>query len=238
MVRAHGGTFVLNGTSLRIRDGGRHDSGMKALNDEATGGGQGVGGGEACERKAGRPRCMEVHRRILSATLEELQAAGWDGLTVEGIAARAGVGKATIYRRWSGRAELLLDALLESAGEELELRDTGDLRHDLRVQMRALVSFFTGPQQATVRAILAAQQSDPVIAASFREKWLLKRKVLASAAIRQAVSRGQLDPETDADLLLDLLYGPLYFRLVLGHDELNGEMVDRLVDQVLPMFGV
>lgn len=191
-----------------------------------------------CERKLGRPRCPLVHHRILDASLEELREVGWENLTMDAIAQRAGVGKATIYRRWCSKAQLLLEALLDLEDESLQLKDTGNLTHDLRRQMHALVDFFVGDHQVTVRAILAAVQTDEEVAAVFRDRWLLKRKCVIERAMALAVDRGQMNPVVDADLMLDLLYAPLYFRLVMGHEELSHSLVDRLLDSVLPVFGI
>jgi AcrR family transcriptional regulator len=179
-----------------------------------------------------------VHHRILDASLEELREVGWENLTMDAIAQRAGVGKATIYRRWCSKAQLLLEALLDLEDESLQLKDTGNLTHDLRRQMHALVDFFVGDHQVTVRAILAAVQTDEEVAAVFRDRWLLKRKCVIERAMALAVDRGQMNPVVDADLMLDLLYAPLYFRLVMGHEELSHSLVDRLLDSVLPVFGI
>lgn len=184
---------------------------------------------EPCDKRLGRPRCPVAHQKILASVLEELETSGYDGLTIEGVAHRAQVGKATIYRRWHGKSELLLDALLETACDSIIFQETGDLRADLRRQMYGLVDFLNGPHRKALKALVAATQSDEELAENFRSAWMMKRKCVIQLALQ-----AQIADDQDAETVLDLLYAPLYFRLIVGHAELDYALVDRLIESVLP----
>jgi AcrR family transcriptional regulator len=183
-------------------------------------------------RRPGRPRCPRAHNRVLRAALDLLVEHGWERLTIEAIAHRAEVGKATIYRWWPNKAALLLDAIIEEVAAQIAFADTGDLRADLTRQMKTLVDFFNGPHRATICAIAAAAQDDPGVACAFRERWLLPRRELGREMLTTARERNQIPSGWDEDLLLDLLYGPIYFRLMAGHAPLNHTLVDQIVDAV------
>jgi len=185
---------------------------------------------DTCDKRLGRPRCPVAHQKILASVLEELETSGYDGLTIEGVAHRAQVGKATIYRRWHGKSELLLDALLETACESIVFHETGDFRADLRCQMYGLVDFFNGPHRKALKALFAATQSDEELAENFRTAWMMKRKCVIQSALQAEIAEN-----LNADVILDLLYAPLYFRLIVGHAELDHALVDQVIDSVLPV---
>ncbi|QYK52369.1 MAG: TetR/AcrR family transcriptional regulator [Fimbriimonadaceae bacterium] len=184
---------------------------------------------EACDKRLGRPRCPVAHQKILASVLEELETSGYDGLTIEGVAHRAQVGKATIYRRWHGKSELLLDALLETACESIVFHETGDFPADLKRQMYGLVDFFNGPHRKALKALFAATQSDEELAENFRSAWMMKRKCVIQSALQSEIGEGR-----DAAVILDMLYAPLYFRLIVGHEELSYNLVDQVIESVLP----
>ena len=190
-----------------------------------------VGAGSA--RTAGRPRCEVRHQSILDATYELLHEAGFAALTIEGVAERAGVGKTTIYRRWPNKASLVVEAFLAAVAPEIHFPDTGSIREDLRSQMRRLVRVMNSPRGQIIRSIIAGGQMDEEVAEAFRTNWVEARRVEARPVIERAIRRGELRRGLNADLVLDALYGPLYFRLLVRHDPLTRQFAESIFELVM-----
>ena len=189
--------------------------------------------GEEASRGRGRPRCEDTRKRILVAALDSLEKSGFTQTTTDDIAVRAGASKATIYRWWSTKAELVAEALRESVAQELPFPDTGDLRRDIHIQLRNFIKVLTGPRGRVFKAFLAAAQSDGDAAAAFLSVWVKPRRQEAKFVLQKHQSAGQLDASLDLDLVLDLLYGPLYFRLLSGHGKLTAVYADEIADLAL-----
>ena len=185
------------------------------------------------EKQAGRPRCPVTHQAILEAARALMAETGFTGLTIEGIAERAGVGKTTIYRRWPDKANLVMDAFFTCANPKLAFPDTGTLREDLLRQMRALIREFNGPTGQTIASLIAGMQSDAALAAAFRQQWIEARRAESRAVVERSQARGELRADIEPDVLLDALHGPLYFRLLTKYAPLNATFAERLVDLVL-----
>ncbi len=179
--------------------------------------------------KMGRPRSEAARRAILRAAGDLLARDGFADVTVEAIAAEAGVGKATIYRWWPGKAAVVLDAFLAAAGPCAPFPDTGCLEEDLRGQMRALAQALGGRAGTVLRGVLAEAQSDPEAAEAFRTRYLAPRRTETRRVLDRAQARGQLCPHADLETAADALYGPLYFRLTAGHAPLDAAFVDSLL---------
>jgi AcrR family transcriptional regulator len=188
------------------------------------------GGGK---RPPGRPRSQQAHSAILRSALKLLGENGFPDLTIEAIAAHAGVGKATVYRWWPDKAALITDAFSNSATPKLRFPDTGSVRADMSQQMRQVIKIFSSPRGRILSAILAAGQSDRKLIAAFRERFMKPRRQEAYATLRRGIRRGELRGDTDLDLLLDSLYGPIYMRFFIRHDRLTADFVDGLCDLVL-----
>ncbi len=180
------------------------------------------------KRPPGRPRSEQARTAILRSTLKILGESGFSDLTIEDVAERAAVGKATVYRWWPNKGALIADAFASSTTRRLRFPDTGSLRTDMSRQMRQLVKVFSSPRGRIVAAILAAGQSDPELIAAFRERFLMPRRQEAYATLRRGVQRGELRKDVDPDLLLDSLYGPIYMRFLIRHDRLTPDFIDRL----------
>src|SRR6202166_4971275 len=185
------------------------------------------------KRAPGRPRSEQAHSAILRSTLKLLGQNGFSELTIESVAARAGVGKATVYRWWPNKAALIADAFASSTTRNLHFPDTGSVRADMSQQMRQLVKVFRSRRGRIVSAMLAAGQSDKDLIAAFRERFLKPRRQEAYATLRRAIARGELRRGEDLDLLLDSLYGPIYMRFLIRHDKMTPEFIDRLCELVL-----
>lgn len=185
------------------------------------------------KRLPGRPRSETARLAILSSTLNLLSESGFSDLTMEGVAGRAAVGKATVYRWWPNKGALIADAFASSTTHKLHFPDTGAVQTDMSRQMRQLVKVFRSPRGRIVSAILAAGQSDKELIAAFRERFLWPRRREAYATLERGMQRGELRRDADLDLLLDSLYGPIYMRFLLQHDSLTAEFVEHLCALVL-----
>src|SRR5271170_7487289 len=185
------------------------------------------------KRSPGRPRSEQAHLAILRSTLKLLGKNGFSNLTIEAVAAHAGVGKATVYRWWPNKAALIADAFASSTTRKLHFPDTGSVRTDMSQQMRQLVKIFCSRRGRIVSAILGGGQSDRDLITAFRERFLWPRRQEAYATLRRGILRGELRRDQDLDLLLDSLYGPIYMRFLIRHDSLTPDFVDSLCDLVL-----
>jgi AcrR family transcriptional regulator len=160
---------------------------------------------------AGRPRSEEAHRAILDATLALLVEVGYSALTVEGIAQRAGVGKATIYRRWPSKLPLVIEAFGELPA--FEEADTGDLRGDLDHILRSYVRVYnTTPLGAVVPSLAGELPHNPELMDLFAPVVKERRRPLIRA-LERAVQRGEIPRDIDLDLAADLVLGPITVRV-------------------------
>ena len=185
------------------------------------------------KRPPGRPRSEEARQAILRTTLKILGKRGFSDFKIEEVAARASVGKATVYRWWPNKGALIADAFASSTTRKLRFPDTGSVYADMSQQMRQLIKVFRSRRGRIVSAILAAGQSDKDLIEAFRERFLWPRRREAYATLRRGIQRGELRKDLDPDLLLDSLYGPIYMRFLIQHDRLTPEFVDRLCALVL-----
>lgn len=186
----------------------------------------------AVERR-GRPRSRRAEQAILTATRELLAQHGLGALTVEEVADRAGVGKATIYRRWPNKAALAFDAFVEDYLAGIPVRDTGTLRGDLLASARDWIRLVTRtPSGRTLAWLLAESLTDPDLAGAWRELVLHRMRDDRRAIVSRAVARGEIPAGTDPDLILDLFYGALYHRFINGHLPLSQGFAHALATAV------
>ena len=189
------------------------------------------GNGE--KRLPGRPRSEESRLAILQSTLKLLKDTGFPQLSIEAIAADAEVSKATVYRWWPTKAVLVADAFSASADEELRFPNTGSVHRDMSLQMRQVVRVFRSQRGKVVAALLAGGQSDPELIAAFRDRFLWPRRRQAYQTLQRGIDRRELPADMDLNLTLDALYGPIYMRFLIRHDELDERFVDELCALVL-----
>lgn len=184
----------------------------------------------AIGRPPGRPRSERARKAVLRSTLALLKRAGFNELSIEAVASHAGVSKATIYRWWPNKAELVIDAFASAVGQELRFPSAGPVLKSIHVQMRRWAVIFHSALGQIVATVIGAGQSEPEILEAFRAHWVEPRRVEARALLLQAIARGELRPDLDPDTALDLLYGPLYLRLLLRHAPLDQAFVDRVFE--------
>ncbi len=159
----------------------------------------------------GRPRCEEADKKILRAAYELLDEVGFMDLTIEGVAARAGVGKPTIYRRWSTKAQLAMDAFLSAVTPEIAFPDTGSVKEDFRQQMYKIVKLMNSSRGEILATVIGCGQMEDELISAFRENWLLPRRDDAKLIFQRGVVRGELRRDLDAEIVIDALYSPLCF---------------------------
>ncbi|TDC71452.1 TetR/AcrR family transcriptional regulator [Actinomadura sp. GC306] len=193
--------------------------------------------------QSGKPnparRSERSRRAVLAAARELVSEVGYAKVTIEGIAARAGVGKQTIYRWWPAKGAVIFDAFLElsDAGEGVRLPDTGDLEADLKTVMRATVAEFADPAfEAPIRALNIEIIGDPALAAQYREKLAAPVDDAKKERLRAAQQAGQLSEDADLDLVLEVLYAPLHQRWLHRSGPLTPEYADALVEATLRAF--
>lgn len=187
-------------------------------------------------RGRGRPRDEVARSRILTAAIAVLEDTCFANTTTEAIAERAGASKATIYRWWPNKSAVLLEALREVVAQELPLPDTGDLREDIRVQLQNFVKLLTGRRGKSFKAFVAAAQSDPEVAESFRTVWMKPRRAQTMAVLQRHQKEGRLSADINLEIALDLIYGPFYLRLLTGNGALTPAFADSIAQLAFQAF--
>ena len=182
------------------------------------------------DKRPGRPRSEATRRAILTAAIDELTERGYAQLSVEGIAARAGAGKQTIYRWWPSKADVVLDALLDAAASTIAVPDEGSLQADLDAFLVA--TFRQRGQRPVLVGLMAEALLDPVFAVQFRDRFLMGRRDVLRAVLDRAADRGEIAADVDPEMVLDIVFGVLWYRLLLDHaplDEAAGQHLAALV---------
>jgi AcrR family transcriptional regulator len=178
--------------------------------------------------RPGRRRDPEVDEAILDAALELFRQDGFRGVTIEGVAARAGVGKASVYRRYTTREALVVDAARIRLRLIHDLVDTGDLRADLLALMEPLIDRLGGPQGPVLTAFMCERVREPELSAEWERSVVGHKREHIRALIRGAIERGELSADTDVELVAELPSA------IIWHHALNGLPVDRaLADRIL-----
>ena len=185
-----------------------------------------------CCAKQGRPRSEAAQQAILDAARNLLIQNGYAEVTVEAIAARAGVSKATIYRWWPGKAAVVLEAFLAASGPCPRRPDTGCPKEDLRGQLQGLAAALAGPMGTVLRGVLAEAQSDPEVAETFRTQYLAPRRAETCRLLDRARAAGRLSQAMDTETAADALFGPLFYRLMTSHAPPEAAFVEALVSIV------
>lgn len=207
---------------------------MAASEGETRGGEDGATG---AHRGPGRPRDPGYDKTILDATLEILNTKGYTGLTIDGVAAKTGVGRPTIYRRWRSKPALVI-AALTAAPSLSPAPDTGALRDDLLIFLRDQVVLMDRPESRRITAGLVADLvEDPELAEAYLGDYVELRRASVSHALQRGIKRGELRADADQPLIYDLLIGPLFFRSVVRGEPLGPKIAEQIVDLVLTVFG-
>ena len=185
----------------------------------------------------GRPRDARADRAILEATLELIAERGVYEFRTEDVAARAGVGKGAIYRRYGSKDELVTAGIAALVNEEIVVPDAGSTREDLLVLMREAVELYRGSLAARLMpTLIGAMAQKPELARAFRDGFLAGRRAALSEVLRRGVERGDLRPELDVELALDVLGGPLFYRLLVTGGPIDEQLAAGVADLILRGF--
>ena len=187
--------------------------------------------------RRGRPRSDSTHRRILDAARELLTQGSFADFRMEHVAARAGVSKAAIYRRWSSKQALAQEVLVELAGPHITVAETGNTREELLAAvvnpMRAVTDTPFGP---VIRSVMSQIATDPKLGDPFRATVVQARRAEVAKVIERGIARGDLRADADPTIATELLVGPVYFRVMFG-GQLTLDFANRVVDAVLDGYG-
>ena len=185
--------------------------------------------------KRGRPRSEAAasHTAILDAVYELLQEKSARDLTMDAVAKRARVGRPTLYKWWPSKAALVFAMFNERMGHASVAPATGTAEETLRTNVRALIRAFNGLFGKVMADLIAEGQSEPAVLKELYDQHVSQRRAASVARVEQGKATGEFAPDTDAELLVDSIVGPIYFRMLLRYAPLTEAFGDALIDQVL-----
>ncbi len=183
-------------------------------------------------RAAGRPRSSATREAVLRAAYELLGESGMARFTIEGVAARSGVARTTIYRWWPSKGALAMEGFLEATAPDLALPPTGSVVADMRALLLVFARLMRGTAGRIVCGIIAEGQTDPTTIETFRTLYVMPRRGEVGTILRRGIATGELRADLDIDMVLYDLFGPIYLRMLLN-EGLDDAWVERLVSFVL-----
>jgi len=181
----------------------------------------------------GRPRDPRTRAAILSAARVLLERGGLTAVTIEAIAAKAGVSRPTIYRYWPNAPAVAMAAFLEASGAPAARTSRSPLAA-LRAQLHAVADALAAPAGRSIAAMVAAAQSETELAKAFRNEFIARNRDAARLMLERCIAERLVVPPADIELALDLVFGPLFYRLLMGHAPITRGFVDQLLDAVIP----
>ncbi|GIM28412.1 TetR family transcriptional regulator [Clostridium polyendosporum] len=185
------------------------------------------------ENKLGRPRCEKTKTAILSAAYDLLLENGFGAVTIEKIAERAGVSKATIYKWWPNKAAVVVDGFLNATNTKLPIPDTGSTIKDMLIQVNNFVKFLMSREGNVITEIIAEGQSDPKLAETYRTIYFKPRRNISKQILERGISRGELRKDLNIEVSIDLIWGPVFYRLLITGEVIDSTFVENLVNYVL-----
>jgi AcrR family transcriptional regulator len=186
---------------------------------------------------AGRPRSAECDRAILDAALSEYAARGLDGMSVDAVATRAGVSKATIYRRYPSKVELVAGAAMMACEESAPHLDTGSLRGDVRAIVYTLRNTLEDPLLGAAKRKLLFDAADNDELARMHTDLVRRRREGTIAVLQRAIERGELQPDLDLEFACDALGAPVFYRDLVMHERVSDEYLEKIVDGFVARYG-
>ncbi|MUG97274.1 TetR family transcriptional regulator [Scytonema sp. UIC 10036] len=184
-----------------------------------------------------RRRNQHSHQAILKAASELLEEKGYGGVCIEAIASRAAVGKQTIYRWWSSKAAVIMEAYAAQATSNIPTPNTGSVREDLCNILQQLFELLTKtPTGAAISGLIAEAQIDPEVAEVFHERFVQGRRQATRIILERGIARSELRSDLNLELAIDAIFGPIWYRLLLKHAPLDDAFAEELVN--LAMVGL
>ncbi|WP_319445868.1 MULTISPECIES: TetR/AcrR family transcriptional regulator [unclassified Mycobacterium] len=187
-------------------------------------------------RAPGRPRSERIRRAVLAAATSLVDESGYGTATMEAIARRADVSKQTVYRWWPSPAAILLEALNDGAARIAPLVEAGGLDNDLRIFVRRSVLGARGRNARLLTALMSEAQRDESFAESFRNGFLAQRRGVMRELLVRARDRGDLAPGVDVDVVVEMFFGTLWYRLLAASGPVNTRFADKLTDALLTVL--
>jgi AcrR family transcriptional regulator len=196
-----------------------------------------AGAGMQAVRRGGRKRDSRTEQAILVAARELLAEGGVRGLTIEGVASRAGVAKTTVYRRWGHKDEVALAVVLDMVEQLVSLPELDDTREELLAFVETAVELLGSTLMGRVmQGLVSELATNATLAEAFRERIVAVRDAEVERLIERGIARGDLRPDTDPEAAHELLIGPVYYRLLLSGEPLDQAFAERTVDLTLRAF--
>jgi AcrR family transcriptional regulator len=189
--------------------------------------------GDSAGSRPGRPRSEQSRSAVLRATSELINEVGLRAMTTDEIAGRSGVSKATIYKWWPNKYAVAVEAFLSEMATNSPDPDTGSAREDFRGALRGLIRFYRSKSGRAFAQLIGEAQFDPQIGVELREHLIGSRRELVRAILDRGIARGELRPDIDPEVAIDLIFGPPMYRLVAGHAPLTGRAADAIVDAAM-----
>ena len=186
----------------------------------------------AKSKSRGRQRSEESEEAILKATLLLLKEKPLRDVTIEEIARSAGVGKATIYKWWPSKAYVALDAFTRNMTRSVPIPDTGSAESDFKQQLYSLYAFYASKAGRILRQFMAEALSDEEFASLFRERFLKRRREAVGVIFDRAVKRGEIESNLDRELVMDMIYSPGIFRLLVEHAPFDRKAADSIISML------
>lgn len=180
--------------------------------------------------KRGRPRNVEAQKSILSASYELLLENGFQAVTVDKIAERAQVSKATIYKWWPNKAAVVMDGFLHAATARLPVPDTGSAFNDILIHATNLAGFLISREGTIITELLGEGQFDSGLAEAYRARFFRPRRLEARSLLEKGVQRRELKKDLDIGICIDLIYGPIFYRLLVTGEPIDDSYVRHLVE--------
>ena len=181
------------------------------------------------QRKPGRPRSSAAREAVLEAAFRIVMSEGVGRLTIERVAAETGVGKPTIYRHWANAQELTMAAFIAQPEEEFKI-PKGSGRKLLEAHLSSVIKTFSTPRGRQITLTMASAEQESELAKAFRNQVILKSRETGRKLLEQAIASNSIKTSFDIEAALDILYGPLFFRLLTGHQPLNPALAKHLVE--------
>ncbi len=189
------------------------------------------------QKPRGRPRSAAAREAILEATASLIAKGGIGAVTMEAVARIAGVGKPTIYRNWHNRETLAMAALLHGGGPQTSVKETGSALDDLRRQLIKVTQVFCAPRGRNAVLMVASADPDSELTKAFRHQVMLASREEGRTMLSRAAAEGSLRADADIDVALDLIYGPIFYRLLIGHAPASEAFVSALLAEAMRGLG-
>jgi AcrR family transcriptional regulator len=184
-------------------------------------------------KRKGRPRSDAAHAAILKAALSLVAKDGFRSLSLNDIAASAKVARATIYRRWPNKAALVMEAFMKEVGPAIAFPEAATVSESIRLQLHLVAKSFSGVHGKLIKVLLGEAQFDPELAKAFRVRWIEPRREIDRIILFSGVESGEFHRDLDLGVVIDEIYGAIYYRLMLDTGSLTPHYMDILFDNVM-----